>query len=118
MHRGAKMPSTMTFPLFIAFGVSLAFVCIIYWIGGRVSPRRTGSGGGKGEPYACGEDLPAEESRVDLEKFLIYGLYFLIFDVLAFILATSYFATGPVPLTYISVILVAVAVLIFSRRHV
>ncbi|MCD6504720.1 NADH-quinone oxidoreductase subunit A, partial [Candidatus Bathyarchaeota archaeon] len=45
---------------------------------------------GKSAPYACGEDLPAEELKVNLERFFVFAVYFLIFDVLAFILATSF----------------------------
>jgi NADH:ubiquinone oxidoreductase subunit 3 (subunit A) len=100
------------------FALCLAVVLLIFWVGGRGTAKGVAKAEGKTVPYACGEDLPAEESRIDLERFLIYAVYFLIFDVLAFILATSFFATGLLPVAYISVVLVAVAVLIYSRRHV
>lgn len=108
----------MAFPLIAVFAVCLALMLLIFWVGGRGMSKSTSKAQGKTEPYACGEDLPAEESRIDLEKFLVFAVYFLIFDILAFILATSYFATGIMPVAYISVVLVAVAVLIYSRRHV
>jgi NADH:ubiquinone oxidoreductase subunit 3 (subunit A) len=108
----------MSFSLLVVFSISLAAVLLIFFLGGRGSSKSTAKTGGKAEPYACGEDLPAEESRVDLERFLVYAVYFLIFDVLAFVLATSYYSTGFMPVAYISVVLVAVAVLIYSRRHV
>lgn len=111
------MSSEVTFPLVAAVGTSLIMVLLIYWIGGRSSAKESVKDTAKNEPYACGEDMPAEESRVDLEKFLIYALYFLIFDILAFVLATSFYAIGLIPVTYSLIVLVAVTVLIFSRRY-
>lgn len=108
----------MTYPLLVVFAISLAVILLIFWLGGRGTAKSTAKTGGKSEPYACGENLAAEESRVDLEKFLIYAVYFLIFDILAFVLATSFYATGIMPVAYVSIVLVAVAVLIYSRRHV
>ena len=40
-------------------------------------------------PYACGEDIPAKLLMVNVEEFFIYALYFMIFDILAFVLATT-----------------------------
>lgn len=108
----------MSFPLLLVFAISLAAMLLIFLLGGRGSAKNEGKNKGKTEPYACGEDMPAEESRIDLERFLVYAVYFLIFDILAFILATSFTTTGIMPVAYVSVVLVAVAVLIYSRRHV
>lgn len=108
----------MAFPLVAVFALCLAVILLIFWVGGRGTVKGAHPADGKTEPYACGEDLPAEESRIDLERFLVYAVYFLIFDIVAFILATSFYATGFMPVAYISVVLVAVAVLIYSRRHV
>ncbi len=107
----------MSYPLVAVFAISLAVVVLIFLLGSRGTAKGA-TGGGKTEPYACGEDLPAEESKIDLERFLIYAVYFLIFDILAFVLATSSFATGLMPVAYISVVLLAVGVLVYSRRHV
>ena len=53
---------------------------------------------------------------MDLERFLVFAVYFLIFDVLAFVVATSSYATGLAPIVYSLVVLTAAAMLIFSRR--
>ncbi|MGA2573665.1 MAG: NADH-quinone oxidoreductase subunit A [Candidatus Methanomethylicaceae archaeon] len=111
------MLSDVAFPLLAAFGLSLAIVLLIYFIGGKISAKGVAKGTGKNEPYACGEDLPAEESRVDLEKFLVFALYFLIFDILAFVLATSFYTIGIMPITYSLIVLIAVTVLMYSGRH-
>ncbi len=103
------------FPLISGFALSLLIIVIIYLIGRRIAPKGGKAGGAKTDPYACGEDLPAEESRIDLERFLIFALFFLIFDVAAFMVATSYFTLGLMPVVYVSVILVAVAALMLSR---
>lgn len=90
---------------------------LIYWVGGRISVksgvRKTK---GKFAPYACGEDFPAEELKVNLERFFIFVVYFLIFDVLAFILATSFVTSGLLPTIYCSIVLMAVAALLSSGR--
>lgn len=111
------MSSGATFPLIAVFALSLAMMLAIFWAGGRLSARGGAKAAGKEEPYACGEDMPAEESRVDLERFLLFAVNFLIFGILAFMLATSFFATGIMPIAYVSVVVVAVAVLMYSRRR-
>jgi len=103
------------FPLITGFALSLLIVLIIYLIGRRIAPKGSKESGAKNDPYACGEDLPAEESRMDLERFLIFALFFLVFDVAAFMVATSYFALGIMPVIYVSVVIVAVTALMLSR---
>lgn len=61
--------------------------------------------------------MPVQELRVDLERFLVFAVYFLIFDVLVFTMATSFFNLGLAPATYSLIVLAAVAMLIISRRH-
>lgn len=99
------------------FGVAVVLGLVIYLLGGRISPRNLSQTAGKTAPYACGEDMPAEEMKIDLERFLVFAVYFLIFDVFAFSIATSFSATGLVPLAYSLIVLMAVVMLILSRRH-
>jgi NADH:ubiquinone oxidoreductase subunit 3 (subunit A) len=108
---------SVSFLLPVVFGVSLVIAAAIYLIGGRVKPKVSSQDVRKTESYACGEVLPVQELRVDLERFLIFAVYFLIFDVLAFTIATSFFALGLTPAIYSLVVLAAVAMLIISRRH-
>jgi len=99
------------------FAFSLVIAAAIYLIGGRAKPKVSSQDVRKTESYACGEILPVGELRVDLERFLIFAVYFLIFDVLAFTLATSFFTLGLTPAIYALVVLAAVAMLVISRRH-
>jgi len=74
---------------------------------------------GKVAPYACGEDLPPRKFQVNVEEFLIYAVYFLIFDILAFTLATSLSTPPPsyFPAVYTLIVLMAVVILIPLRRR-
>ena len=72
---------------------------------------------GKVAPYACGEDLPACKLQIDVERFLIYGVYFLVFDILAFILATSLRTPGLFPALYALIVLMAIFVLLPLLRR-
>jgi NADH:ubiquinone oxidoreductase subunit 3 (subunit A) len=111
------MNDGISFLLPAVFGVSLILALAIYWVGGRIKPRVGFQDARKTESYACGEVLPVEGLRVDLERFLIFAVYFLIFDVLAFTIATSFYNLGLAPVAYCLIVLVAVAMLVLSRRH-
>lgn len=74
---------------------------------------------GKLAPYACGEPLPATKIRLNVENFFIYAVYFMIFDVLGFILATT--LSQPInliiPLVYAGTSLFSIGILVFSWRQ-
>lgn len=101
----------LLFSLPFIFFISLLVGLTLYWVGGRI--------GAKGEksmdklaPYACGEDLPPLKPQVDVERFLIYAVYFLIFDILAFILATSLSTPGLFPTIYATIVMMAIIILL------
>jgi NADH:ubiquinone oxidoreductase subunit 3 (subunit A) len=105
------MHSDLLISLPVVFFLSLVIGLILYlvaWIVGAQS----GKNGGKAAPYACGEDLPPRELQVDVKRFFIYAVYFLIFDILAFILATSLNTPGFFPAIYAAVVLMAVVILL------
>ena len=93
------------------FLMALIISLIFYWLGGRIAPRVAKSKG-KLAPYACGEDFPAEKLQLNVESFFVYAVYFMIFDILAFILATSFVNPGIVPAFYAIITLFAVVVLL------
>ena len=95
--------ATLVFPLIAAL--------VIYWLGGRVAAKGKQTVD-KVLAYACGERLPALKLQVNLEHFYIYAVYFMVFDVLAFILATSMGVLGWLPLIYILVVVAAITPLI------
>ncbi|UCF58549.1 MAG: NADH-quinone oxidoreductase subunit A [Candidatus Bathyarchaeota archaeon] len=108
------MPSELGFSIPLIFGLSILLGVVLYLIGSIIAPKvkKTTE---KLAPYACGEDLPAEKLQVNAEEFFVYATYFLIFDVVAFMLATSLGKPGFFPILFIAIILVA-AVVLFSVR--
>jgi NADH:ubiquinone oxidoreductase subunit 3 (subunit A) len=101
----------------LVFGVSLLAAVIIYLTGSRISAKGSQNVPGKTEPYACGEDTPLEEVKVGLERFLMFAVYFLIFDIFAFVMVTSFYTIGLMPIVYALIVLASVSMLIFGRKR-
>jgi len=80
------MYSGLLISLPVVFLLSLVIGLILYLVGWMVGAKGEKTAG-KVAPYACGEDLPPRKFQVDIKRFFIYAVYFLIFDILAFILA-------------------------------
>ena len=99
-------------------GLALFVALVIFGIGKEVSAKSPDSEG-KLAPYACGEPVPATKVRMNVENFFIYAVYFMIFDVLGFVLATT--ISQPVnlllPLFYAGVSVVSIAILTISWRQ-
>ncbi|MHA1220108.1 MAG: NADH-quinone oxidoreductase subunit A [Candidatus Heimdallarchaeota archaeon] len=74
------------YTIWIALGLVLVAVLLLYWLGRRVAPRNPTEN--KLKSYACGEDMPSGQAQFYPTAF-IYAIYFTIFDILAFILATA-----------------------------
>jgi len=110
------MHSDLLVSLPFIFFLSLVVGLILYGIGGKVGAKGEKTEG-KVAPYACGEDLPARKLQVDVERFLIYAVYFLVFDILAFILATSLNTPGYFPAIYALIVLMAVVILLPLLRR-
>jgi NADH:ubiquinone oxidoreductase subunit 3 (subunit A) len=98
------------------FILSVIIGLIIYLVGWMVAAKGEKTAG-KVAPYACGEDLPPRKFQVNVKEFLIYAVYFLIFDILAFTLATSLSTPGYFPAVYTLIVLMAVIMLIPLRRR-
>jgi len=100
------------------FFVSILTALGIYLLGWMVAAKGKESEG-KFAPYACGEELPSRKFQVDLREFLIYAVYFLIFDIFAFTLATSLSLSTPsyFPTVYALIVLTAVIILAPLRRR-
>jgi len=107
----------------VAALIALLAVLLIYLIGGKISAKGRKTSG-KLSPYASGEDFPSEKLQVNLESFFLYAIYFLVFDVLAFVLATSmgvFSAGSPAsllifPLVYAAIVLAAIELIPPRRR--
>lgn len=83
----------------------------LYLLGGRISAKAEPSTG-KLAQYACGEELPSQKLQVNLQTFFVYAVYFMIFDILAFMLASSLASPGLLPAIYTLVLLFAVVMLL------
>ena len=110
------MPSDLLISLPVVFLLSLV-VGLIFYLVGRIVAAKGEKTTGKVAPYACGEDLPPHKFQVNVEEFLIYAVYFLIFDILAFTLATSLITPGYFPVVYTLIVLMAVVILMPLRRR-
>jgi len=106
-----ELIASLPFIFIISFLVGLT----IYLLGQIVAAKGEKSVG-KTAPYACGEELSPKKFQVNVEEFFIYAIYFLIFDILAFILATSLSTFGHFPIVYTLIILMTVLVLTPLRR--
>jgi len=80
------LTSVLSTPV-IVFGIALIVSSIIYCIGGRIAPKSQGIKE-KYEPYACGQELPAEKFSVLIGLFN-YATVFMVVDVVAFVLILS-----------------------------
>jgi len=96
----------------LLFFLSIAIAIYIFAIGNEIAPKGEKTPG-KLALYACGEDLPFMSVRVNVENFFIYAVYFMIFDILGFVMATT--VAGPnnmfVPLVYGGASLISIIVL-------
>jgi NADH:ubiquinone oxidoreductase subunit 3 (subunit A) len=110
------MTSGVPYVLPIVFGVSLIVALIIYRIGGRLAPKSTQSAD-KNAAYNCGEPGSVKEAKLDSDRFLTFAVYFLIFDMVAFVTMTSFYATDFLPVAYALIVLVAVGMLVFARKN-
>ncbi len=95
-------------PIIIFFSVIVGTV--IYWIGGKLKAQGEPSQG-KEEAYACGEDIPAAKTQVNIQSFFTYAFYFMIFDILAFVLVTSFETAGFYATLYTGIVFLAIIVL-------
>jgi NADH:ubiquinone oxidoreductase subunit 3 (subunit A) len=110
------MTAELPYILPLVFGVSLVAALIIYRIGGRISPKSNQTKE-KNASYSCGEQAPVKEAKLDVERFLTFAVYFLIFDVLAFVTMTSFYAADFLPVVYSLIVLIAVGMLVFARKR-
>lgn len=102
--------------LLLSFTSSLLIALIIYWIGGKISVKPKKVSKEKEISYACGENPPdVKEVRINLERFFLFTVYFLIFDVFAFLIAISWFAPWIYPVIYSVIVLLAVSALLIAR---
>jgi len=101
----------------VVLAVAVALALILLAIGNDIAPKAPDTPG-KLAPYACGEDIPAAHVNVNIENFFIYAVYFMVFDVLGFVLATTLARPTNIilPLGYAAASLVSIAILTAKWR--
>ncbi|MEM2905403.1 MAG: NADH-quinone oxidoreductase subunit A [Candidatus Bathyarchaeia archaeon] len=99
----------------VALVLSLAAALTIYWLGGAITPKSKPTVN-KLMAYACGEKFKGMKFQVNAEEFYLYAIYFLVFDVLAFVLSTSMGSTGLMPVIYLLVVIAALIPLLGRRE--
>jgi NADH:ubiquinone oxidoreductase subunit 3 (subunit A) len=99
-----------SFPVIV--GISFLVVILIYWLGVRMSKARSEKEAESRILYASGEEPPHDAPQINLERFVIYVIYFYIFDILAFLVVTSFEQTGGATIMYASIILTAILFLV------
>jgi NADH:ubiquinone oxidoreductase subunit 3 (subunit A) len=101
----------------VVLAVAVALALILLAIGNDIAPKGPDTPG-KLAPYACGEDIPATRVNVNIENFFIYAVYFMVFDVLGFVLATTLARPSNIilPLGYAAASLVSIAILTAKWR--
>jgi len=97
--------------------VAIVVALVIVAIGNDLAPK-TPDTPGKLAPYACGEDITPQKVRVNVERFFLYSVFFMIFDVLGFVLVTTLARPDNIfiPVAYGASSLLSVAVLTASWR--
>ena len=91
----------------VVFFSALLVSCLLYFIGLKSAPKiqETGDMLNKFAPYACGEDMPAKKFQVNIERFFLYGIFFMIFDSSVFFLALSFGISSIYPIIFNLIIL-------------
>ena len=97
-------------------GLSLLFAGVLLLLGRSVAPpaRQTGAAV---ESYACGEPgFPGGKVQFHLQLFN-YALYFMLFDIIGFMLFLSWSNPGIVVIAYLLIALVAAAYVSISPQN-
>jgi len=107
-----------SFLLLAILAFSFLVALAIYWTGGKISAKSKRKIEGKTVPYACGENPPpVNDVRINLERFFVFAVYFLIFDVFAFVIAVSSSAAWYLPTIYSIIVLMAALMFLIVRRR-
>jgi len=107
----------LTLPIFYTLAITIFISAVIFWIGGKVSPKSKPSEE-KLLPYAGGERVEHELVPVSIKLF-DYALLFIVFDVISLML---FFSIGPVKGTvnvlgaFLYTLIVMLAFYYFARR--
>ena len=97
----------------LAFLLLLIIISALSWLSKGLSPKGAQSEG-KGEPYACGQDVTTGRIQPSYSDFFPFAFFFTIIHVTALVLATV--PAGAVWLAVPFLAITALAILILFRR--
>lgn len=112
------MNSTVTVPI-VSFVIALIISALVYAWGAKTAPKPKPNPE-KLKPYACGEDFSAEVAPMTIHL-INFAALFLIFDVLAMIIAFAILSPSmPIQTFFVIMVYVLVtleAILLLARRR-
>jgi len=94
----------------------LLFAAVLYWLGGRMQAQGTESPG-KHLPYACGEDLSPDESRLSYQRFFRLALVFVVVHMATLVVVLLPSGLDARALATIYLVGVVICVDILTRRE-
>jgi len=95
------------------FLILLAVIALLAWLAGGLSARGKQSAG-KGEPYACGQEVSTGRIQPNYDEFFPFAFFFTIMHVAALIIGTI--PAGAVWLAVPFIAIAALAIRILFRR--
>lgn len=110
-------------PIEFAFSVPFVFLCsmllggLLYGVGHLIAPKTKKTRRSERASYACGEHLPSRKFQIKNERFFVYAILFMIFDVSAFFLALSSTANILYALTFCIILISSIFAFHAIRRR-
>ncbi|MHA1596353.1 MAG: NADH-quinone oxidoreductase subunit A [Candidatus Asgardarchaeia archaeon] len=98
----------------LTFFLSLLFAFFLYYIGSKIAPKGTYEEE-KYSAFASGERGYNENIRAYFD-FMMFAIYFMIFDISGLILATSLSNPGQLALLYIAITLITIVALFHEEE--
>jgi NADH:ubiquinone oxidoreductase subunit 3 (subunit A) len=104
-------------PILFAFVATTLVVLVLFWIGGKIGAKGMKTPG-KLARYTGGENLPTVEVQVNVERFYLYALFFMIFDAFAFLVTLSFEQPGVYPLLFTAITFLAIIMMWYNGSKV
>jgi len=97
----------------LAFIMLLAVIAVLSWLARGLSPKGAASEG-KGEPYACGQDVGTGRIQPSYGEFFPFAFFFTIIHVTALVMGTVPASAIWLAMPFLAI--TALAILILFRR--
>lgn len=103
------MENILLSPL-VAF-IILLVISLLFLNGSKLIAAKGGTGAGKEEAYACGEDIQTHKVQPDYRQFFPFAFFFTIMHVIALIVATIPGHISVLAILYLFVAVIALFIL-------